>query len=311
VTGQLSPYRRPETIDETVALIAAGGGKAIAVRVDHTVEGEVEALVERIVKAHGRIDVLVNSIAGEEPLMGQWGSFWQVDLEHAGQVLRQALVSHIITAKHVAPHMIRRRRGLIVEVTESDILGGGGNPLAWSVKLATKGLALNMAAELYAHGVTAVAVTPGYLRSEAMLEGMGVTEANWQDAGRKDSNFLDSESPLFVGRAVAALAQDPRVHDRTGQLWSSWELSRDYGFTDGDGRRPDWGARETIDFSMLPPSFLDLFRTGLELQARWLARLSERTARTLRQMPPQTRTARRQRSTQARRRRDSGTKSRP
>jgi NAD(P)-dependent dehydrogenase (short-subunit alcohol dehydrogenase family) len=311
VTGQLSPYRRPETIDETVALIAAGGGKAIAVRVDHTVEGEVEAFVERIVKAHGRIDVLVNSIAGEEPLMGQWGSFWQVDLEHAGQVLRQSLVSHIITAKHVAPHMIRRRRGLIVEVTESDTLGGGGNPLAWSVKLATKGLALNMAAELHSHGVTAIAVTPGFLRSEAMLEAMGVTEANWRDAGRKDSNFLDSESPLFVGRAVAALAQDPRMLDRTGQLWSSWELSRDYGFTDGDGRRPDWGARKTIDFSMLPPSFLDLFRIGLELQAGWLARLSERTARTLRQLPPQTRAARRQRSTQARRRRVSGTKSRP
>lgn len=299
VAGRPSPYKRPETVDETAALIEAAGGRAIAVRVDHTVEAEVEALVARIVKEYGRLDVLVNSIAGEEPLMGQWGSFWQVDVAHADHVLRQALVSHIVTAKHVARRMIRQRRGLIVEVTESDILGAGGNPLAWSVKLATKGLALNMAAELRAHNVTAVAMTPGYLRSEAMLEAKGVTEANWRDAGRQDSNFLESESPLFVGRAVAALAQDPEMLARTGQLWSSWQLSRDYGFTDIDGRRPDWGARETLDFSMFPPSFLELFRVGLELQARWLANLSERTAGALRQLPTQA--ARRRRPVEPRR----------
>jgi NAD(P)-dependent dehydrogenase (short-subunit alcohol dehydrogenase family) len=284
-TGRPSPYKRPETIDETAALITAAGGRAIAIRVDHTVENEVEALVTKIVKEHGRLDVLVNSIAGEEPLMGQWGSFWQVDVSNADQVFRQALVSHIITAKHVAPHMIKRRRGLIVEVTENDVLGGGGNPLAWSVKTAIKGMALFMAAELHLHNVTSVAITPGFLRSEAMLEGLGVTEANWRDAGEKDSNFLESESPLYVGRAVAALAQDPKMLARTGQLWSSWELSHAYGFTDADGRRPDWGGKKTIDFSMLPPSFLGLFRTGLHLQAEWLTRLSARTARTLRQLP--------------------------
>ena len=296
VADRPSPYKRPETIDETAALITAAGGQATAVRVDHTVEAEVEALVARIVKAHGRLDVLVNSIAGEEPLMGQWGSFWQVDVAHADQVFRQALVSHIVTAKHAAPHMIRKKRGLIVEVTESDILGGGGNPLASSVKLATKGLALNMAAELHTHNVTAVAITPGFLRSEAMLDAMGVTEANWRDAGKSDSNFLESESPLYVGRAVAALAQDPHMLARTGQLWSSWELSRDYGFTDVDGRRPDWGGQKTIDFSMLPPTFLEMFRTGLELQAMWLTRLGERTARTMRQLPPQPSESRAQRS---------------
>jgi hypothetical protein len=170
-------------------------------------------------------------------------------------------------------------------VTESDTLGGGGNPLAWSVKLAVKGLALNMAGELREHGVTAVAITPGFLRSEAMLEHMGVTEENWKDGGATDSNFLESESPLFVGRAVAALAGDARMIDRTGQLWSSWELSRHYGFTDADGRRPDWGAKEQLDFSMFPPSFLDLYRTGLELQRDWLNRLVERTERSLRQLP--------------------------
>jgi NAD(P)-dependent dehydrogenase (short-subunit alcohol dehydrogenase family) len=285
VKGSPSPYGRPETIDETVDLITAAGGQAIGRRVDHTVEAEVEALVATIVKTHGRLDVLVNSIAGEEPLMGQWGSFWEADLTSADQVLRQSLVSHIVTAKHAAPHMIRQRRGLIVEVTENDMLGGGGNPLAWSVKLAVKGLALHMAAELRPHHVTSVAITPGFLRSEAMLDGLGVTEANWRDAGQQDSNFLESESPWYVGRAVAALAQDPHVLARTGQLWSSWELGRDYGFTDVDGRRPDWGALKTIDFSMLPPSFLELFQTGLALQAAWLARLSERTARTMRQLP--------------------------
>jgi len=283
--GQPSPYNRPETIDETAALITAAGGQAIAVRVDHTVEAEVQALVARIVGEHGRLDVLADSVAGEDPLMGQWASFWEVDLARADLVLRQALVSRIITAKHVAPVMIRQRRGLIVEITENDILGGGGNPLAWSVKTAVKGMALAMAGELHEHGVTTVAVTPGFLRSESMLDGLGVTEENWRDAGKQDSNFLESESPLFVGRAVAALAGDPQVLSRTGQLCSSWELSREYGFTDADGRRPDWGAKETIDFSMLPPSFLQMFRTGLAIQLEWLNRLRERTLRMQRQLP--------------------------
>ena len=285
VTGRPSPYGRAETIDETAAMITAAGGQAIAVRVDHTVEAEVEALVSRIVKEQGRLDVLVNSIAGEEPLMGQWGSFWQVNVAHADQVFRQSLVSHIVTAKHAVPHMIKKRRGLIVEVTENDSLGGGGNPLAWSVKLATKGLALHMATELYSHNVTAVAMTPGFLRSEAMLDIKGVTEANWQEAGKKDSNFLESESPLYVGRAVAALAQDPNMLARTGQLWSSWELSRNYRFTDADGRRPDWG-RKTIDFSGHPAWFVEWFRTGLQLQSDWLTRLGKRTAGMLNRLPP-------------------------
>jgi hypothetical protein len=255
--------------------------------------------------------VLVNSIAGEEPLMGQYGSFWEVDLTHADLIFRQALVSHIVTAKHAAPAMIRRKRGPIVEVTESDTLGAGGNPLGWSVKLATKGQALNMAGALRQHGVTAVAVTPGFLRSEAMLEHFGVTEANWTDAGAKDSNFLESESPLFVGRAIAALAQDPQVLERTGQLWSSWELSRDYGFTDADGRRPDWGAKEQLDFSMFPPSFLEMYRTGLELQREWLNRLAVRTEGALRQLPPVQAARRPDRASGPRRRRVAPPKARP
>jgi hypothetical protein len=180
--------------------------------------------------------------------------------------------------------MIRRRRGLIVEVTENDILMAGGNPLSQTVKLALKGLALNMAAELKPYGVAALAITPGFLRSEAMLERFGVSEANWRDAGQKDENFLESESPLFVGRAVAALAHDDRVLERSGQLYGSWELGREYGVTDADGRRPDWGSAE-IDFSSHPPALLELLRTGSEIQLEWLKALTKRTERFLAQLP--------------------------
>ena len=284
VRGNPSPYQRPETIDETVEMIQASGGTAIAIRVDHTVEADVETLVARIDRERGRLDVLVNSVAGEEPMMAQYNSFWETNLKQGEAIVRQALLSHIITAKHVAPLMIRARRGLIVEVTESDILTAGGNPMSQSVKLALKGLAFNMAAELKPHGVVAIAITPGFLRSEAMLEHLGVTEANWRDAGKKDKNFLESESPLFVGRAVAALAQDRRVLARTGQLCSSWELAREYRFSDADGRRPDWGAID-IDFSMLPPFLLDLMRDGAAIQIDWLNAVAKRTKRFLKQLP--------------------------
>ena len=276
VRGNPSPYGRPETIEETAELIAAAGGTAIAVRVDHTIESEVGALLERIDREQGRLDVLVNAIAGEDPLMGQWGSFWQVDLANADTIFRQSLISHIITAKRAAPLLMRARRGLIVEITENDILSAGGNPMAQAVKLSVKGLALQIASELKTHNVTAVAITPGFLRSESMLQHHRVTEANWRDAGKQDKNFLESESPLFVGRAVAALAQDENVIRHTGRLLSSWELSREYKFTDYDGRRPDWG-RLAIDFSGLPPSLIDLFRDGTELTLNWLNDVTKRT----------------------------------
>ena len=118
-----------------------------------------------------------------------------------------------------------------------------------------------------------------------MLEHFGVSEANWRDGGAKDSNFLESESPLFVGRGIAALAQDPRILERSGQLWSSWELAREYQVTDVDGRRPDWGGKKTLDFSMFPPEFLDQYRLGLELQHEWLRRVLSNTARALAQLP--------------------------
>ena len=153
-----------------------------------------------------------------------------------------------------------------------------------TVKFALKGLALNMAAELRPHGVAAVAVTPGFLRSETMLERFGVTEENWREGGNKDGNFLESESPLFVGRAVVALAGDPAILERSGQLFSSWELGREYRFMDTDGRRPDWGASK-IDFSKHPEQLLQLLRTGSEIQLRWLSELRRKTKHFLTQLP--------------------------
>ena len=259
-------------------MIKAAGGAAVALRVDHTRENEVKALFRRIMRAHHRIDVVVDSVAGEDPLMGTYGFLWQADVRNADAIFRQGLTSRIITAKHAALAMRAAKRGLIVEVTESDMIGGGGNPMAQAVKMAQKVLPLLWAAELAPHGVATLAITPGFLRSESMLQHLEVTEDNWRDAGRKDPNFLQSESPLFVGRAVAALAADPNVQDRSGTLCSSWELARDYGFTDYDGRRPDWG-RHKIDFSVLPQTWIDLFRTGADLERTWLTTLAARTKR--------------------------------
>jgi NAD(P)-dependent dehydrogenase (short-subunit alcohol dehydrogenase family) len=284
VTGKPSPYRRPETIDETAAMITAVGGKAIAVRVDHTKEPEVKALFRRIMRAHKRIDIVVDSVAGEDPLMGTYGFLWQADLTNAEAIFRQGVTSRIITAKHAALAMMPAKRGLIVEVTEADMIGGGGNPMAQAVKTAQKVLPLLWAAELAPHRIATMAVTPGFLRSESMLQHFGVTEDNWREGGKKDSNFLQSESPLFVGRAIAALAADPKVHARAGMLFGSWELGRDYGISDYDGRRPDWG-RHKIDFSVLPQALIDLFRTGAELEGRWLTTLAART-RTFRKKIP-------------------------
>jgi NAD(P)-dependent dehydrogenase (short-subunit alcohol dehydrogenase family) len=275
VTGKPSPYGRPETINETATLIKAAGGTAIAVRVDHTSEREVTALFRRILRTHHRLDIVVDSVAGEDPLLKPFGFLWQADLRNADAMFRQGLTSCILTAKHAARAMMPAKRGLIVEVTENDIIGGGANPVAHAIKAAQKVLPIQWATELAAHGITVLAITPGFLRSESMLQHFGVTEDTWREGGKKDPNFLASESPLFVGRAIAALAADPKLRDRTGMLFSSWELAREYGFNDYDGRRPDWG-RHTIDFSVLPPEWIELFRTGTDLEIRWLTTLAAR-----------------------------------
>jgi NAD(P)-dependent dehydrogenase (short-subunit alcohol dehydrogenase family) len=196
-------------------------------------------------------------------------------------VLQNALFSHLLTARHAAPLMIRKRRGLIVEVTEFDLLFSGGDMLAQLVKFARKGFAVMMAEELRQHGIAAVALTPGFLRSEAMLQHFGVTEANWREGGKKDPNFLESESPLFLGRAVAALARDRKVLERSGDLTSSWELAREYGFTDADGRRPDSGKHFTEN---VIPS-LQWMQEGLWRHLAWLQRQTRRVEQYLGNSP--------------------------
>ena len=138
--------------------------------------------------------------------------------------------------------MIEKKTGLMVEITDGDHSGYRGTLFYDLAKMAAIRLAADMAIDLRGTGVTALAVTPGFLRSEAVLEKLGVTEANWRDGARRSKEFIESETPLYVGRAVAALAADPNVRRKTGQVLASWTLAKEYGFTDADGRQPDWGG---------------------------------------------------------------------
>ena len=211
VRGRPATAGRSETIEETAEMVTAEGGHGIAVRTDHTVETEVERLFARIRKERNRLDVLVNDIWGGDALT-EWGSpFWTLSTAKGLELLERAVHSHLITSRHGAPLMIERNAGLIVEVTDGDTLGYRGNLFYDLAKNAVIRLAYGMAADLHAHRVTALAITPGFLRSEAVLDTCGVTEANWRDAIEKDPYFAESETPCFVGRAVAALAADSNV----------------------------------------------------------------------------------------------------
>jgi NAD(P)-dependent dehydrogenase (short-subunit alcohol dehydrogenase family) len=239
-----SEYDRPETIEETAELVTAAGGVGIAVAVDHLEATEVEALVQRIDAERGRLDVLVNDIWGAE-LLFEWDTpVWEHDLENGLRILRLAIDTHLITSHFALPLLIREPGGLVVEMTDGT---QDYNAEHYRVstfydlaKTAVIRLAFAQAKELAAHGCTAVALTPGWMRSEIMLDHYGVTEANWHDAAAANPHFAAiSESPRFVGRAVAALAADPDVHRRSGGSFSSGGLAREYGFTDLDGSRPD------------------------------------------------------------------------
>jgi len=232
---------RPESIDETAEMVTARGGTGIPAQVDHLVEDQVAALFERVRREQGRLDVLVNDIS--EGDVHEWKPFWQLSLDRAFAMFRNGVHSHILTSRHAAPLMIERRRGLIVEIGDGDTLAYRGNLFYDLVKITVSRFAYAMAEELHKHGVTALALTPGFMRTETMLEHFGVTEVNWRDGAKKDPNFLHSETPFFVGRAVAALAADPNVLAKSGGLYSSWGLAREYGFTDVDGSQPDLTER--------------------------------------------------------------------
>jgi NAD(P)-dependent dehydrogenase (short-subunit alcohol dehydrogenase family) len=240
--GRRSEYDRPETIEETAALVTDAGGTGIAVAVDHLEPERVEALVGRIDSEQGRLDVLVNDIWGGEKLF-EWDTpVWEHDLANGLRILRLAIDTHLITSHYALPLMIRRPGGLLVEMTdgtreynERNYRNSAFYDLA---KVAVLRLAFAHAHELAPHGCTAVALTPGWLRSENMLEIYGVTEENWREAANPHFTAI-SETPRFVGRAVAALAADPDVQRRNGGSFSSGGLAREYGFTDLDGSQPD------------------------------------------------------------------------
>ncbi len=241
VRGKPATGQRPETIEQTAEMVTANGGTGLAVRVDHTIEAEVKALFERVKAEQGRLDILVNDIWGGDAL-AEWGlPFWELDLAKGFEMLRGAVKTHIITSRYGIPLLIERKQGLIVEITDGDNLDYRGNFFYDLAKTSVIRLAFALAEELKPHAITALAVTPGFLRSEAMLDHFGVTEDTWQEGAKIDPHFIASETPYFVGRAVAALAADPAVHLKTGKAWSSWNLSDEYGFQDLDGRQPHWG----------------------------------------------------------------------
>ncbi|MCL5996671.1 MAG: SDR family oxidoreductase [Chloroflexi bacterium] len=233
--------QRAETIEETAEMVSAYGGVGIAMQVDHTDEAQVRALFERVRAEQGRLDILVNDIWGGDELT-EWGKpFWELSIEKGLLMQQRAVHTHIITSRYAVPLMLERRQGLIVEITDGDTPAYRGNLFYDLAKASAIRLAYGVAEELRPHHITALAVTPGFLRSEAMLEHFGVSEANWQEGTQKDPHFIASETPFFVGRAIAALAADPEMMSKTGGAFSSWGLAKEYGYTDIDGRRPDWG----------------------------------------------------------------------
>jgi NAD(P)-dependent dehydrogenase (short-subunit alcohol dehydrogenase family) len=240
---QRSEYGRPETIEETAELVTAAGGRGIAVRVDHLESDQVAELVRRIDAEQGRLDVLVNDAWGGDPLISWNTPIWQHDLGPGLHMLRLAVDTHLITAHHALALLIRHPGGLVVEMTDGTAEYNAThyrvNAFYDLAKASTLRLAYAWSQELAPHSATAVALTPGWLRSEHMLEMFGVTEENWRDGTERVPHFAIAESPRFVGRAVAALAADPDRHRFTGQSLSSGGLARAYGFTDLDGSRPD------------------------------------------------------------------------
>ena len=231
---------RPETIEETAALIEQAGGRAVAVRVDHACEEQVADLAARIRREAGRLDVLVDSVWGGDPMIDWSKRLWELDLSNLRAYLDQTLISHLITGRHAAPLMVEADHGLIVEVIDGHFAGYRGNILYDLTKAALARMAYGMAMELARTGVTALALSPGFLRSEAVLEHFGVGEGNWRDAIAKDPYFEESETPMLAGRAVAALAADPQVRLKAGVIHFASDLAREYGFTDVDGRVPDF-----------------------------------------------------------------------
>jgi NAD(P)-dependent dehydrogenase (short-subunit alcohol dehydrogenase family) len=240
---QRSEYNRPETIEETAELVQHAGGRGIAVQVDHLDPTQVQALVACIEREQGRLDVLVNDVWGADFLI-EWNvPVWEHSLERGLRMLRLAIDTHIITSHFALPLLIKNPGGLIVEMTDGTADYNNANyrlSLFYDLaKTSVIRMAWAQAQELRPHQCTAVALTPGWLRSEQMLDNYDVSEANWRDAIAKQPHFVITETPRYVGRAVAHLAGDPEVERWSGQSLSSGQLAKVYGFTDLDGSQPD------------------------------------------------------------------------
>lgn len=240
---QRSEMDRPETIEETAELVKRAGGEGIAVQVDHLDHRQVQSLVTRIEREHGRLDVLVNDIWGGDWLTTWNVPVWEHSLDNGLHILRLAIDTHIITSHYALPLLIKNPGGLVVEMTDGTTEYNAENyRLSMFYDLAKTSvtrIAWALAKELQPHKCTAVALTPGWLRSEQMLDNYGVTEENWRDATTKQPHFIITETPRYVGRAVASLAADPKVARWNGQTLSSGQLAKVYGFTDLDGSQPD------------------------------------------------------------------------
>ncbi len=240
--SQRSEMNRSETIEDTAALVAAAGGRGIAIQVDHLDPQQVRALVARIEREQGRLHVLVNDIFGATKI--EWNkSVWESDLDYGLHLLRLAIDTHAITSHFAIPLLLQERGGLVVEVNDGTAEYNDTryrNSFFYDLaKSGVQRMGFSLAHELAPHGATALSLTPGWLRSEAMLDAFQVTEANWRDATKFQPHFAISETPAFVGRAVAALAQDPNVARWNGKSLSSGQLAKVYGYTDLDGSQPD------------------------------------------------------------------------
>jgi NAD(P)-dependent dehydrogenase (short-subunit alcohol dehydrogenase family) len=271
VRGDPSSIDRPETIEETAEMVTARGGTGIWAQVDHNDPEQVERLFDRVGQEEGRLDVLVNNMSGDQYLTEallsgeEHVSFWEYPLEEGLSAQRNGVHTHLITNYHAAPLMIGDGQGLIVEVTDGNRLTYNDVGVIYSFsKTSVVLLAYLMSEELKAYGVTVVSLTPGWLRSEAMIDHFGVTEENWRDVILEEPTFEQSETPFYIGRAVVALASDPEVMEKTGRALSAGHLAREYGFTDVDGRQPpgySWWVGDEDEHD-LPPIREGLFRYG-------------------------------------------------
>jgi NAD(P)-dependent dehydrogenase (short-subunit alcohol dehydrogenase family) len=242
-TSDHSGAGRPETIEETAALVDADGGTGIPVRVDHTNDEEVATLFDRVRREQTRLDVLAIVMTGQP---ASWTTFLDENPTAGRAFVESWFWPHIVTAWHAAKLMVTHRSGLIVELVEQDNVAYHGAFYFDVMETLLKRLVFGLANDLATHGITAVAVAPGFMRTETILEGFGVTEANWRDALKHSQaaamGWGGSETPCFVGRAVAALAADSNVARKTGGIYTTRSLSEEYGFTDVDGTTPDYNV---------------------------------------------------------------------